>query len=118
MMNYVYFVDDIYRAQHLNQKKGITNQQTMDMIAQYKPNQINKPDKRFLYNNSNFKVLGSIIEKVSGENYAQYVKDNIFTRAGMANTSAFSIAVYDKIPSYVLWHDRNSWIFSVAPIFL
>jgi CubicO group peptidase (beta-lactamase class C family) len=26
MMNYVYFVDDIYRAEHRNQKIGITNQ--------------------------------------------------------------------------------------------
>jgi len=118
MMNYVYFVDDMYRAQHLNQKKGITNQQTMDMIAQYKPNPFNKPDKRFLYNNSNFMVLGSIIEKVSGENYAQYVKDNIFTPAGMANTAAYSKAVYDKIPTNVLGHDRNSWKYSVAPNFL
>jgi len=118
MMNYVYFVDDIYRAQHLNQKKGITNQQTMDMIAQYKPHPFNKPDKSFLYNNSNFMVLGSIIEKVTGMNYADYVKQNIFIPAGMANTAAYSKAVYDKIPTNVLGHDRNSWKYSVAPNFL
>jgi CubicO group peptidase (beta-lactamase class C family) len=118
MMNYVYFVDDIYRAQHLDQHKGITNQQTMDMIAQYKPQPFNKPDKRFLYNNSNFMVLGSIVEKVSGMNYADYVKQNIFIPAGMANTAAYSKAVYDKIPTNVLGHDRNSWKYSVAPNFL
>src|ERR1700755_1646381 len=27
MMNYVYFVDNIYRSQHLNQKKGLTNKE-------------------------------------------------------------------------------------------
>ena len=118
MMNYVYFVDDIYRAQHLYQKKGITNQQTMDMIAQYKPTPFNKPDKRFLYNNSNFMVLGSIIEKVTGISYAQYVKENIFDPAGMKNTAVYSKAVYDKIPTNVLGHDRNSWKYSVAPNFL
>jgi CubicO group peptidase (beta-lactamase class C family) len=118
MMNYVYFVDDVYRSEHRDQRKGITNQQTMDMIAQYKPAPFNKPDKRFLYNNSNFMVLGSIIEKVTGENYAQYVKDNIFTPSGMANTAAYSKAVYDKIPTNVLGHDRNSWKYSVAPNFL
>jgi CubicO group peptidase (beta-lactamase class C family) len=118
MMNYVYFVDDVYRAEHRDQRKGITNQQTMAMIAQYKPAPFNKPDKRFLYNNSNFMVLGSIIEKVTGENYAQYVKDNIFIPAGMANTAAYSKAVYDKIPTNVLGHDRNSWKYSVAPNFL
>src|SRR6202012_5162703 len=107
MMNYVYFTDDIYRKEHRNQKKGLTNAEEMALIAQYKPNPFNKPDKRFLYNNSNFMVLGSIIEKGSGENYAQYVKDNIFTPAGMGNTAAYSKAVYDKIPTTVLGHDRN-----------
>lgn len=118
MMNYVYFVDDVYRAEHRDQRKGITNQQTMDMIAQYKPARFNVPDKRFLYNNSNFMVLGSIIEKVSGISYAQYVKENIFIPAGMNNTAAWSKAVYDKIPTDVLGHDRNSWKYSVAPNFL
>jgi CubicO group peptidase (beta-lactamase class C family) len=118
MMNYVYFVDDVYRAEHRDQHKGITNQQTMDMIAQYKPATFNKPDKRFLYNNSNFMVLGSIIEKVTGMSYADYVKQNIFIPAGMANTAVYSKAVYDKIPTFVLGHDRNSWKYSVAPNFL
>jgi len=118
MMNYVYFVDDVYRAEHRDQKKGITNQQTMDMIAQYKPAPFNKPDKRFLYNNSNFMVLGSIIEKVTGMSYAEYMKENIFDPAGMKNTAVYSKAVYDKIPTNVLGHDRNSWKYSVAPNFL
>ncbi len=118
MMNYVYFVDDIYRAQHLNQKKGLTNTETMNMIAQYKPHPFNKPNKTFLYNNSNFMVLGSIIEKVSGMSYADYVKQNIFIPAGMKNTAVYSKAVYEKIPTNVLGHDRNSWKYSVAPNFL
>jgi CubicO group peptidase (beta-lactamase class C family) len=118
MMNYVYFIDDIYRAEHRDQRKGLTNQQAMDMIAQYKPAPFNKPNKRFLYNNSNFMVLGSIIEKVSGKSYAEYVKENIFDPAGMKNSAVYSKAVYDKIPTKVLGHDRNSWKYSVAPNFL
>ena len=87
MMNYVYFIDDIYRKQHLNQRKGLTNTEAMNMIAQYKPAPFNKPDKRFLYNNSNFMVLGSIIEKVTGQTYADYMRENIFKPAGMAHTA-------------------------------
>ncbi len=118
MMNYVYFIDGIYRSQHLNQRKGVTNQQAMEMIAQYKPHPFNKPDKSFLYNNSNFMVLGSIIEKVSGIPYAQFMKENIFKPAGMAHTDVYSKATYDKIPVDVVGHDRNSWKYSVAQNFL
>ncbi|HVV54689.1 MAG TPA: serine hydrolase domain-containing protein [Mucilaginibacter sp.] len=115
MMNYVYFIDDLYRKNHWSERKGLTNFQVMDTIAKYKPRPFNKPDKRFLYNNSNFMVLGSIIEKVTGESYAQYMKDNIFKPAGMAHTAVYSTAVYDKIPVDVVGHDRNSWRYSVVP---
>ncbi len=115
MMNYVYFIDDLYRAHHWSEKKGLTNFQVMDTIAKYKPAPFNKPNKRFLYNNSNFMVLGSIIEKVSGESYANYVRDNIFKPAGMTHTAVYSKAVYDKIPADVVGHDRNSWRYSVVP---
>ena len=46
------------------------------------------------------------------------VKENIFDPAGMKNTAVYSKAVYDKIPTNVLGHDRNSWKYSVAPNFL
>jgi CubicO group peptidase (beta-lactamase class C family) len=115
MMNYVYFIDDLYRAHHWSEKKGLTNFQVMDTIAKYKPHPFNKPDKRFLYNNSNFMVLGSIIEKVSGMSYADYLKENVFKPAGMTHTAVYSKAVYDKIPVDVVGHDRNSWRYSVVP---
>jgi CubicO group peptidase (beta-lactamase class C family) len=118
MMNYVYFIDDIYRSQHLNQRKGISNADAMKMIAEYKPRPFNVPNKRFLYNNSNFMVLGSIIEKVSGESYTQFMKDNVFKPASMAHTNVYSKAVYDKIPVHVVGHDRGQWKYSVAQNFL
>jgi CubicO group peptidase (beta-lactamase class C family) len=118
MMNYVYFVDGLYRSQHLDQKKGITNKAVMDLIAQYKPAPFNKPNVRFLYNNSNYMVLGSIIEKVTGVPYSQFMQENIFKPAGMTHTAVYSKAVYDKIPVDVVGHDRNSWRYSVAQNFL
>jgi CubicO group peptidase (beta-lactamase class C family) len=118
MMNYVYFTDDLYRKLHLNQRKGITNAEEMALIAKYKPARFNKPDVRFLYNNSNFMVLGSIIEKASGMPYAQFMKENVFIPAGMTHTAVYSKAVYDKIPVDVVGHDRGQWKYSVAQNFL
>lgn len=118
MMNYVYFIDDIYRSQHLNQRKGLTNADAMKMIAEYKPRPFNVPNKRFLYNNSNFMVLGAIIEKVSGMSYAQFMKQNVFIPASMTHTNVYSKAVYDKIPVDVVGHDRGQWRYSVAQNFL
>ena len=118
MMNYVYFTDDLYRKQHINQRKGITNAEEMALIAKYKPTRFNKPNVRFLYNNSNYMVLASIIEKVTGKTYADYMKENVFVPAGMKNTAVYSKAVYDKIPVDVVGHDRGTWKYSVAQNFL
>ena len=118
LMNYVYFTDDLYRAEHRDERKGISNAQEMALIAQYKPHPFNKPDKRFLYNNSNFMVLGSIIEKVTGQSYSDFMKAHIFQPAGMEHTAVYSKAVYDKIPVDVVGHDRGQWRYSVAQNFL
>jgi CubicO group peptidase (beta-lactamase class C family) len=41
------------------------------------------PGSERVYSNSGYLLLGSVIEKVSGESYARFVKENIFDRAGM-----------------------------------
>ena len=50
-----------------------------------------EPGKRFQYSNSGFIVLGAIIEKVSGQNYYDYVREHIYKPAGMKNTDAYEM---------------------------
>jgi CubicO group peptidase (beta-lactamase class C family) len=44
------------------------------------------PGSKYSYSNSNFFLLGYIIEIVSGKSYAEYMQDNIFTPLGLSNT--------------------------------
>jgi CubicO group peptidase (beta-lactamase class C family) len=117
MINYVYFAGDIWKAEHRDKQKGITNTDVMDLLAKYKPAPYSKPNKSFHYNNSNFMVLGAIIEKVTGKPYAEFVKERIFKPCGMNHTAVYSKAVYDKIPTDVVGYDGN-WKQSVAQNFL
>lgn len=117
MMNYVYFADNIWKSEHRDERKGMTNAEVMGLIAKYKPAPYNKPDKKFHYNNSNYMVLAAIIEKVTGMAFANFMKERVFTPSGMKNTAVYSKAVYDKIPVDVVGHDRT-WRRSVAQNFL
>ena len=117
MMNYVYFVDDLWKAQKKDERPGITNQDVMKLIAEHKPAPYMKPDRKFHYNNSNFMVLGAIIEKVSGQKFSQFMAENIFKPLGMKQTAVYSKAEYTKIPADVVGHDRT-WRRSVAQNFL
>jgi CubicO group peptidase (beta-lactamase class C family) len=44
------------------------------------------PGDELIYSNSGFFMLGLIIEKVSGITYEEYVKKNLFEKAGMKNS--------------------------------
>jgi CubicO group peptidase (beta-lactamase class C family) len=45
-----------------------------------------EPGTRYNYSNSNYFILGYIIEKVSGLSYPQYLRDNLFKPAGLSST--------------------------------
>jgi D-alanyl-D-alanine carboxypeptidase len=45
-----------------------------------------EPGAKFVYSNSGYAVLGYIIEKASGQEYADYLKDHIFKPLGMKNS--------------------------------
>jgi CubicO group peptidase (beta-lactamase class C family) len=47
-----------------------------------------EPGSRWQYSNYGFLLLGVIVEKVSGQNYYDYVRDHIFKPAGMTATAS------------------------------
>ena len=113
MMNYVYFTDNIWK----DKMKPMSNMDVMRLIAEHKPARYAAPDTRFHYNNSNYMVLASIIEKVTGKPYADYMMTNVFKPAGMKRTHVYSTTVYKKPPVDVVGHDRT-WRYSVVQNFL
>ncbi|RLJ99655.1 serine hydrolase [Tenacibaculum discolor] len=50
-----------------------------------------KPNKQFAYRNTNYIVLGRIIEAITKLPYDEYVQEHIFSIAGMQNTGNFDI---------------------------
>jgi D-alanyl-D-alanine carboxypeptidase len=47
-----------------------------------------EPGSQYEYSNYGFILLGNVIEKASGENYYDYVRDHIFKPAGMTSTAS------------------------------
>ncbi|GAA4519679.1 serine hydrolase domain-containing protein [Sphingobacterium thermophilum] len=111
--NYVYFVDKIWP----DRRKGMSNMDAIKLMIEHKPAPYGRPNGRFHYNNSNYMLLGAIIEKVSGQDFDSYMQANVFKPAGMKNTAALSTVKYDKIPTDVVGHDRV-WRRSVVQDYL
>lgn len=63
----------------------MSNPEILSLIAQHKP-QAQTPGDAFNYNNSNYLLLASVIEKVSGKSYQEFVESSIFIPLGMHNS--------------------------------
>jgi CubicO group peptidase (beta-lactamase class C family) len=50
-----------------------------------------EPGTRWSYSNTGMLVLGKVIEKVSGQDYFEYVREHIARPAGMTNTDAYEL---------------------------
>jgi CubicO group peptidase (beta-lactamase class C family) len=87
--NYAYFADD----RKIWDRRVLTNQNVLELLAKHKFNLYFKPDKKFGYCNTNYAILALVIEKVTHMNYRAAMKKIIFDPLGMKNTYVFD---YDK----------------------
>jgi CubicO group peptidase (beta-lactamase class C family) len=78
---YTWFCDTYYKD-----STQITNSKLIALMASAKPEAYFKPGKRHRYTNTNFVLLASIIEKISGLSYPAFLKQNIFDPLGMLST--------------------------------
>ncbi len=49
------------------------------------------PGSKYEYSNAGYIVLGRLIEKITGQDYYSYVRENIFAPAGMRDTDCYDV---------------------------
>jgi N-acyl-D-amino-acid deacylase len=62
------------------------------------------PGTKSVYSNFGFNVLGRVIERVSGQPYAEYVRDRVFTPAGITDMSIGRTRRDDRAPGEVFYY--------------
>jgi CubicO group peptidase (beta-lactamase class C family) len=71
---------------HFDHNKIATNQDLIRLLAKYQPPAFFKPGENLMYSGTGFNLLASIIEKISGQSYNDYLRENIFKPLGMKST--------------------------------
>lgn len=79
-----YWANDYFRA-HRDQLRTVSNY--MEFIKDI-PLDF-EPGTNFQHSNTGYQVAGAIIETVSGMDYYNYIKKNIYEPAGMTNTDSY-----------------------------
>ena len=78
LADYAYSMDKVY-----DKRIPLTNQKVVELMIRLKPHIDYRPNAKFSYNNTNYMLLAYIVEKLSGLNFREYAKKNIFEPAGM-----------------------------------
>lgn len=94
--NYLYFMDKL----GWDRKQHVKNQDVLDYLVKFKP-AATRPNTHFTYCNTNYALLGLIIEKASGESYADFLQQEFFTPLHMNDTYVWNISdSATAMPSY------------------
>ncbi len=72
------------------ENKPPTNKDLMEVLPISKAQRFFKPGRNFDYSNTGYFVLASIIEKVTGISFNQYLQKNIFEPLNMRNSYVYS----------------------------
>lgn len=67
------------------------NQSLVQRFIRTRPPLRCRPDRMFIYSNTNYAFLASIIEVVTGQRFHDYMKEHIFMPLGMYNTFVFDV---------------------------
>jgi len=78
-------------AEHKWQQNGApTNSEMMELLESSNVQRFFKPGRNFDYSNTNYFVLASIVEKVSGTSFSSFLKSNIFEPLQMKHSYVYS----------------------------
>ncbi len=102
LQNYMYLVD-----QYSINDSTITNEDVLDLLVKNKLPLNNWPGKRFTYSNTGYVVLALIVERLSGQSFASFIRDHIFDPVGMNHTYTYNIEMLDTVSKRVIGYKRK-----------
>lgn len=79
----------------------ITNQDLLEFYRKANLPADFQPGERFEYSNTNYTLLASLVEKVSGKAFEVFLKERIFQPLGMKNTRVYHLNQPDSPPGRV-----------------
>lgn len=80
--NYIYFCDKCMK----DKATPITNSFLVTLMSRLKPQAYYPPDRTFNYSNTGYAILATIVAKLSGKSFPDFVRDEIFQPLGMTNS--------------------------------
>lgn len=83
--DYMELMDSLF-----DKSKIATNKDIISIFGKTQPKILFEPNTKYEYSNTGYALLASIIEKVSGQTYAEFLQKNIFSPLKMTNSFVYT----------------------------
>ncbi len=97
LLNHRSGMKDYVYAKHAKPRNGgkyFDNQDVINWLSRVSPHKHFIPNTNFKYSNTNYAVLGSIVERVSGMRFKYFLERFVFEKLGMKNTEIHDPNLY------------------------
>ena len=83
--DYMMLMDTVW-----DKSKIATNKDIIEFFSKYKPKTLFVPNSKHEYSNTGYAILATVIERVSGQTYAEFLKEQIFEPLKMKNSFVYN----------------------------
>ena len=84
-----------------DRKIPFSNEEMIKMLADKHPDPYGVPDGGYFYNNINYALLASVVERVSGKHFEDFMRERIFKPLGMEHSYIYSMRNDSKVSQYM-----------------
>ena len=99
-----------------DRRKPFSNEAMIQMLAEKKPEPYGIPDASFFYNNINYALLATVVERVSGQHFEDFMRERIFEPLGMTNTYIYSMRDESEVSLYMPTEVHGHDMFRSGPV--
>lgn len=79
----------------------IHNEDVIALYVKHHPDPYNQPDVTFHYTNVNYVLLASIVERISGQPFEDFMRTQVFEPMGMTHSYIYSLRNAQRLNTYV-----------------
>ncbi len=93
--------------EHWDKSKVAGNPDILEYLNRYHPPMIFEPGEKYQYSNTGYVFLASIVEKASGKDFVDLMRDWIFKPLKMKSTDIRSLEAKAKVKNFAAGHIKN-----------
>ena len=99
-----------------NRKKPFSNEAMIKMLAEKKPEPYGLPDGSYFYNNINYALLATVVERASGQHFEDFMRERIFEPLEMSHSYIYSMRNDTLVSLYMPVDAHGHDLFKNGPL--